>query len=338
MKNILIVDDNLSTLKYVNTQLEGIYQTMLAKSGDQALYIVKNKLPDLILLDIDMPGMDGFETIGRLKQGPASRVPVIFLTASYNTDVEVKALESGAVDFISKPVEKSILLHRIGLHLELSGYQKDLEDKVNELENSIVTSFAELIECRDENTGGHVQRTSRYVHMLGEELLRRGVFKHSLTRYDLDMIVKAAPLHDIGKIGVSDTILLKPGGLTEEEFDMMRQHAVIGGRMLKNIYDRTPTQHYLKWAIQIAEGHHEKYDGSGYPLKISGEQIPVSCRIMAVADVYDALISDRPYREAMPHEQARNIILAGSGNHFDPLVVEVFLALEDEFKALIGGE
>ncbi|MGL5437413.1 MAG: HD-GYP domain-containing protein [Lachnospiraceae bacterium] len=337
MKRILIIDDNLSNLKYVNTQLEGIYHTMLAKSGEQALRIVSMKSPDLILLDIDMPGMDGFETIERLKRGQDGRIPVIFLTASYNTEIEARALESGAVDFISKPVERSILLHRIGIHLELSGYQKNLEDKVKELENSIVISFAELIECRDENTGGHVQRTSRYVRLLGEELLRKNVYEN-LTPYELEMIIKAAPLHDIGKLAISDTILHKPSLLTAEEFAKMKEHPVIGGKLLENIYDRTPTQHYLRWAIQIAQGHHEKYDGSGYPKKLSGDQIPISCRIMAVADVYDALTSDRPYRKALSYDQAKNIIDTGAGNHFDPLVVDAFLALEEEFKALIGGE
>lgn len=338
MKTILIVDDNVPTLKYVSTQLAGIYHTILAKSGEQALQIVTKQKPDLILLDIDMPGLDGFETIARLKSGTAKRIPVIFLTATYNTEVEIRALESGAVDFISKPVEKSILLHRIKLHLELFSYQRNLEKTVKELEDSIVISFAELIEFRDQNTGGHVQRTSYYVRLLGEELLRKNAYQDKFNANDLDMIIRAAPLHDIGKIGISDTILLKPGKLTEEEYKIMRSHALMGAQMLKRIYERTPTQHYLEWAIEIAKGHHEKYDGSGYPHRISGDDIPIGCRIMAVADVYDALISDRPYRVAMSHEQARNIIIAGSGNHFDPCVVKAFETLEDQFQSWTGGE
>lgn len=335
MKQILIVDDNLTNLKYISNQLSGLYHALLAKSGHQALFICSAKQPDLVLLDIDMPGMDGFETLEQLKKNPQTKgIPVIFLTATEDLVAEARALESGAVDFITKPVEPRVLLHRINLHLELSGYQKDLEHKVKELEDSIVVSFAELIECRDEDTGDHVQRTSRYVNLLGRELIDREYYSDILTLTELDKIVRAAPLHDIGKIGISDTILLKPGKLTNEEFAIMKTHTRLGGRMLRKIYERTPTQSYLSWAITIAEGHHEKFDGSGYPEGLSGTSIPIGCRIMAVADVYDALCSERAYRKALQHEEAIGIMQTGEGSHFDPLILHVFLELEEQIKQI----
>jgi putative two-component system response regulator len=330
MRQILVVDDNLANLKYIQIQLEDSYRVILAKSGAQALQICKQQIPDLILLDIDMPEMDGFETIAWFKQNTLlSRIPVIFLTANHDIATEIRALESGAMDFITKPFEKSILIHRLELHLRFSQYQQHLENTVKELEDSIVISFSELIECRDENTGGHVQRTSVYVALLAQELRKQGQFMEELSDAEMNMIVRAVILHDIGKIGISDTILLKPGRLDEAEFEIMKTHTVIGARILQKMYERTPTQHYLKYAKIIAEGHHEKYDGTGYPYRIKGDDIPLCSRIMAAADVYDALVADRVYRKAMSHEEACKIICAGRGTHFDPRIVDAFEAINE---------
>jgi putative two-component system response regulator len=308
---------------------------MLAKSGEQALKICTQEKPDLILLDIEMPGMDGFETIAKLKQSPVlSRIPVIFLTANNDTETEVRGLESGAMDFITKPFERSILIHRIELHLRFSEYQRHLENTVKELENSIVTSFSEIVECRDANTGGHVVRTSEYALMLGRELQRRNIFSNQLSEDELEMISRAAPMHDIGKIGISDVILLKPGSLDNEEFALMKKHTTIGADILRSMYSRTPTQHYLRYAIMIAEGHHEKFNGKGYPNGISGENIPLCARIMAVADVYDALVDDRVYRKAMSHGDAYKIIMEGKGAHFDPDVADAFAAINGDIARM----
>jgi len=335
MKTILVVDDNLTNLKYINLQISSHYKVILAKSGMQALQICLKQRPDLILLDVNMPEMDGFETIAKLKANPQmSNIPVIFLTANHDNETEIKALESGAMDFITKPFEKSILLHRIDLHLRFSSYQLNLEKTVKELEDSIVTSFAEIIDCRDEDTGGHVQRTSRYIEVLCYELLRMGCFSNEINEPFIEIIVRAAPLHDIGKIGISDTILLKPARLTNEEFNEMKRHTIIGSDILRSMYQRTPTQNYLSWAIQIAEGHHEKYDGSGYPHQLSGNHIPLCCRIMAIPDVYDALVSERIYRKAMSHDEACEIIISSSGSHFDPVIVEAFQNVNEKFLAI----
>jgi putative two-component system response regulator len=337
MNQILVVDDNLANLKQIQIQLSGNYQVILAKSGLQALQICGERIPDLILLDIDMPDMNGFETIARFRQSTIlGRIPVIFLTANHDVTTEIRALESGAMDFITKPFEKSILLHRIELHLRFSQYQHYLENTVKELEDSIVMSFSEIIEARDENTGGHVQRTSAYVDSLSRELRDRGQFVEELSDGELSMIVRAALLHDIGKIGISDQVLLKPGRLDEAEFAIMKTHTTIGAAILQSMYERTPTQYYLRYAKLIAEGHHEKYDGTGYPKGIKGDAIPLCSRIMAVADVYDALVADRVYRKAMTHEEACKIISSGRGTHFDPRIVDAFEVVHEKLATEAG--
>jgi putative two-component system response regulator len=328
---ILVVDDNLLNLKHISRQMADHYRLMLAKSGAQALDICARQKPDLILLDIEMPEMNGFEVLAKLKQNAAlSNIPVIFLTANHDIETEVKGLRSGAMDFITRPFEKSILFHRIELHLKYAAYQHQLENTVKELENSIVTSFSEMVECRDPNTGGHVLRTSSYVSLLARELYRRKLFEDELSAEMLEILERAAPLHDIGKIGISDVILLKPGRLDDEEFRIMKTHASIGADMLRSIYARTPTQSYLKYAILIAEGHHEKYDGTGYPKGLRGDDIPLCARIMALADVYDALVENRIYRKAMSPAEAYAIILQGKGTHFDPRIVDAFEAVNED--------
>jgi putative two-component system response regulator len=334
MDQILIVDDNLANLKNIQLQISDTYQVLLAKSGAQALQICIQRIPDLILLDVDMPEMDGFETLRRIKSSIIlSRIPVIFLTANHETATEVRALESGVVDFITKPVEKNILLHRIKLHLKLAGYQQHLEDTVKELEDSIVVSFAEIVENRDKSTGDHIHRTRIYVTLLGRELIRQGHFSDELNEQELSLITRGALLHDIGKIGVSDTILLKPDRLDDREFSIMKTHTVIGSEILKGRYERTPTQHYLNYAMQIAESHHEKYDGTGYPHGLKGENIPLWSRIMAVADVYDAVVADRIYRKAMNPQEAYNLVTNGKATHFDPVIIDAFTAIRTEVEA-----
>ncbi|MDR0730628.1 MAG: response regulator [Treponema sp.] len=334
-KQILVVDDNLASLKQIGAQLTSHYEVSLAKSGSMALQICRQERPDLILLDIEMPDMDGFETIGRLKADPEfNPIPVIFLTGNRDTDSEIRALESGAMDFITKPINKDILFNRLELHLQFAAYQSSLENTVKELENSIVTSFAELVECRDDNAGIHVLRTGKYVEILGRELLTAGTFGAELNEADMDMIVRAAPFHDVGKIGISDTLLLKKGALTPNEYAEVQKHTLIGAHFLEAIYKRTPEQHYLKFARLIAESHHEKYDGTGYPHGLAGDDIPLCARIMAVANVYDGCITDRVYRRALSHEDACRVILDGKGTWFDPRIVDAFASVRNKFTSL----
>jgi putative two-component system response regulator len=331
---ILVVDDNLSSLKQIGAQLGESYDVSLAKSGALALQICVREKPDLILLDVEMPDMDGFETLKRLRLNRyLGSIPVIFLTGNHDTETEVRGLQSGARDFITKPVEKSILLHRIELHLRFCSYQSRLEQTVAKMSDSVALAFAELIECRDENTGGHVARTSRYVGMLGRKLMGMGLFADELNPTDLDLMVRAAPFHDIGKIAVSDRVLLKPDRLDDEEFAVMKQHTVIGEEILTNMLARTPTQQYLHYARMIAASHHERVDGKGYPRGLAGDEIPLCGRIMAVADVYDALVDDRVYRKGMKHIEACRIIIDGKNKSFDGRIIDAFEEIHEDLAA-----
>ena len=331
--HILVVDDNLANLKFVRSQLADSYKISLAKSGEQCLAMAAKTAPDLILLDIDMPEMDGFETMERLKgHDLLNRIPVIYLTANRDPETEVRALKSGAVDFVTKPFEKDILRHRISLHISFNHYQQELEGPVKELEDSMVASFSGRIECRDGNTGGHVVRTRHYVALLGSLLLEKGLFPEDLNLKELNLITRAAPLHDIGKIGVSDAILLKQGKLDDEEYEQMKLHTVIGAKIIEKMYRRAPTQHYLNYAKKIAESHHEKWNGQGYPSGLAGADIPMCSRIMAVADVYAALVEDRIYRPALPHGVAIDIIREERGKLFDPVLADVFTDNHEKFR------
>ncbi|GHS89662.1 two-component system response regulator [Synergistales bacterium] len=325
MKEILIVDDNVTSLKQIGAYLTGKYNFSMAKSGAQALQICARERPDLILLDVEMPEMDGFATLEKIKQTPVlSRIPVIFLSGNRDIPTEVKCLHLGALDFIKKPIEKNILIHRLELHLKISSYQIQLADSVARMADSISTTIAEMIEWRDENTGGHVLRTSKLVELIGRELLLTGQFDSELSPSALEMIVRAAPLHDIGKISISDTILLKPDKLNDEEFKIMKTHAALGAEILRSMHARMLTQSYLMYAEKIAASHHERYDGNGYPYGLSGDDIPLCARIMAVADVYDALVNSRIYRKSISHDEAFSMIMDGRGTQFDPRIVDAF--------------
>jgi putative two-component system response regulator len=334
-KQILVVDDNIASLKQIEAQLTSGYEVSLAKSGALALQICRKERPDLILLDIEMPEMDGFETIKQLKAEPAlNSIPVIFLTGNQDSATQIRALQSGAMDFITKPANKDILFHRLELHLQFAAYQNSLKNTVAELENTIVTSFAELVECKDYNAGVHALRTGKYTEVLGRELLAAGTFRGELTEAELNKIVRAAPLHDVGKVGISDIILLKPGPLTEEEYGTMQKHTLIGARFLETVYERTPEQYYLKFARLIAEGHHERYDGKGYPQGLAGNDIPLCARIVAVSSVFSACLVSRPYRDALDFETAFRIVLDGKGTLFDPRIVDVFEAAREKIADL----
>jgi len=338
VKSILIVDDNLVSLKQISSQLAQDYEVSLAKSGELALQICAQELPDLILLDVEMPEMDGFQTISRLKEDPRLKnIPVIFLTGNNDSATEVKCLESGAMDFITKSTNSNILRHRIELHLQFSTYQLDLERTVRELEDNIGVSFAELLDCKDYNAASHVLRTGEYAEMFTKELFELNVFPDEITEEYAVTIKRAVPFHDIGKIGVSDIILLKRGALTEDEYREVQKHTLIGGKVLRTISDRIPGQKYLEMATAIAEGHHERYDGTGYPKGLKGDAIPLCCRIMAVVNVYDACVTDRVYRKGLTHAEACKIIRDGRGAEFDPKIVDVFERMEDKFASKLAA-
>jgi putative two-component system response regulator len=335
---ILAVDDSPVLLDALDITLgELCKEFVMTSSAEQALEFIIKKMPDLVLMDIEMPRMSGFELFEKLKELTSiARIPVIFLTSSNDKKTEAKALEIGAVDYITKPFDRSVLLHRINTHLNIAYYCTNLENSLQSIENGLISTFSALLESRDKNTSGHAKRTSLYLKALGEEMLSiSGSYNYELTNGLLKKMIRAAPLHDIGKVGIPDSILLKPGRLTAEEFNAMKAHTSNGASVLGNLYKKMPSQHYLLFAEQIALNHHEKFDGTGYPNGLKGESIPLSARIMAIADVYDAITKDRVYREAMDHKRACSIILEGKGTHFDPVITDIFEKIQDKFNDIL---
>ena len=348
---VLVVDDSPDNLSLISGLLKDIYRLKVANNGEKAIKIAQaDTKPDLILLDVMMPGLSGYEVCQTLKADPATcHIPIIFLTAMAGADDEKKGLELGGSDYITKPISPPILLARVKTQLQNKAAADFLRDKNDYLEKEVaertkevmaiqdvtILSMASLAETRDSDTGNHIRRTQYYVLALANRLQSYARFSEFLTNENIRLLFKSAPLHDIGKVGIPDRILLKPGKLDHDEFEIMKTHTTLGRDALANAEKSLGTDvAFLKMAKEIAYSHQEKWDGSGYPEGISGDDIPISARLMAVADVYDALICRRIYKEGMPHEKACKIIQEGSGSHFDPDIVDAFVHIHEEFKAI----
>ncbi len=348
---VLVVDDTPENLRLVSALLKDDYKVKVATHGQQALDLAsQSPRPTLILLDIMMPEMDGYSVCSELKRrAETAGIPVIFLTARAETEDEKYGFELGAVDYITKPISPPILAARVRTHIALKQSQDFLEDQNAFLESEVVRrtrqvqriqdvtiiAMASLAETRDNETGNHILRTQRYVRALAQKLREAPKFADELNDETIDLLYKSAPLHDIGKVGIPDHILLKPGKLTDEEFAIMKTHTTLGLEAIRRATEHLDGEDgFLRFAGEIAHSHQEKWDGSGYPLGLVGLAIPLSARLMAVADVYDALISKRVYKPAFSHEKSMEIILAGAGSHFDPEIIEAFKAVEPEFKAI----
>jgi putative two-component system response regulator len=338
---ILLVDDNTANLQVLRETLDGLgYKLLIAKNGKSALEIVRKACPDLILLDIMMPDMDGYEVCRKLKAAASTRhLPVIFLTAMADAEDEAKGLSLGAVDYITKPINPELVRARVRNHLELKQYRDSLEELVKERTRELqltqavmIESLATLAEYRDPETGGHIKRTQNYVKALAVHLKNHPKFRDELTDEMIELLYLSAPLHDMGKVGVRDHILLKPGRLDEAEFHEMQKHTIYGHDALRVTEEKLGKSTFLRLAREIAYTHQEKWDGSGYPRGLKGEKIPLPGRLMALADVYDALISKRVYKSPMPHDDAVRIILDGKERHFDPDVVDAFFELQAVFR------
>jgi len=341
-KTLFLVDDNRSNLVVGKNALSDSYNVFTIISGDRMFQALEKMTPDLILLDIEMPEMNGYDILERLKQDKkTSYIPVIFLTALSSNDTEIKGLSVGAVDYITKPFSPSLLRKRIELHLELSDYRNNLEQLVNEktrevisLKNAVLKTTAELVEQRDAVTGNHIDRTQKFIEILLNAATEHRVYESEISVLDSELILQSSQLHDVGKITIRDSILLKPGKLTKEEFEIMKTHTVFGEKIILNIMGRTAHSDFLEYARIFAVSHHEKWDGSGYPYGLKGEEIPLLGRILAIADVYDALVTDRPYKKAFPHYVAASAIIAGRGSHFDPALVDLFEKVSDDFEVV----
>jgi putative two-component system response regulator len=338
--NILVVDDVPANLTLITGMLkEKGHRVRPVPSGKLAIKAVEHEPPDLILLDITMPEMDGFEVCQKLKQDIRFRdIPIIFISALTETIDKVKAFGSGGVDYVTKPFQFDEVEARVETHLKLRRYQARLEDLVQEQvkeisDSQISTIFAlsKLSESRDKETGKHLERVQIYCKMLAEKLSRQEPYNSVVDGVFIHNIFNASPLHDIGKVAIPDHVLLKPGKLTPEEFEIMKQHSLIGATTMEAVNDIYKNNAFINMGISIARSHHERWDGTGYTDGLKGENIPLAARIMAIADVYDALRSNRCYKGSLSRDRSRKIIEDGSGTQFDPVLVKAFLALEEEF-------
>ena len=312
-ETILIVDDSLANIKYIAGLLSDDYKIVFAKNGKTALSVAAKQNPDLILLDVVMPEMDGYATIAELKRNTETgHIPVMFVTSLDSEDDEAKGLELGAVDYISKPFNTSLMRARIRNHLELKRHRDNLQAMVNERTMEIVTRLVHVAESRDTDTGMHVRRICEYTRMLAREA--------GLPPKVVQNLALASSMHDIGKVGIPDAILLKPGKLDPEEWGIMKSHSMIGYENLKGSSSKL-----LQTGCEIALTHHERWDGTGYPSGLKGEEIPISGRIVGIVDVFDALVTKRPYKEPWPLDKAFGLIESERGKHFDPSLADIFL-------------
>lgn len=350
-KTILVVDDTADNLSLILDLLKDKYRVKVANSGKKALsYLESSDEVDLILLDVMMPELSGYDVIKVLKKNEKTKdIPVIFLTAMRDMEDEQKGLEMGAADYITKPISSSIMLSRIKTQLENKEAKDFLKDKNLYLEDEVkkrtkeisvvqdvtILTLASLAETRDADTGNHIRRTQHYIVVLAKALQNHPRFSSYLSDEMIKILYRSAPLHDIGKVGIADRVLLKPGMLTYEEFEIMKRHTTLGKEAIEHAEKELGVEvEFLKIAKEIAYSHHENYDGSGYPLGLRGDDIPICARLMAVADVYDALTSKRVYKEAISHEDAVKIIEQGRGSKFDVDIVDVFLEHKNDFLSI----
>ena len=346
---ILLVDDTETNLDILVDALGDDYEVAVATDGPSALALAKEQTPDLILLDIMMPGLDGYEVCRRLMADPATaQTPVIFLTALTDVADKTRGFAVGGVDYVTKPFEPAEVKARARTHLslrlarqELARQNEILEEKVRErtrelalTQDAIIEAMAGLAEYRDPETGAHIKRTRNYVRVLAEKLRAEPRYAGQFTDETIDLLYKSAPLHDIGKVGVRDDILLKPGPLTDAEFEVMRRHTVYGRDAIQAAAKNLGDNSFLRLAQEIAYTHQERWDGTGYPQGLAGEAIPIPGRLMAIADVYDALISRRVYKAPFTHAKAVSIIRDGRGSHFDPAMVDAFLDVQETFRQI----
>jgi len=349
-EKIMVIDDNITNLNIARKALEALYDVFLIPCGEKALDIISKINPDLILLDVEMPSLNGFQVITKIKEMPVpiSETPVIFLTSKEDFNSEFEGLNLGAVDYITKPFPFSLLIKRVELQLklaqqkrELLNYSINLEKMVaektqviTELQYSIVHVLSNMVEKRDLTTGGHLLRTSSYLKILLKKVVEEKIYIHELENIDFELYAHASQMHDVGKISIPDSILLNKGALTRPEFEIMKKHTTIGEDAIKTAMSNIQEATFLKIAAEFASTHHERWDGTGYPKGLKKEDIPLTGRLMAIVDVYDAIISKRHYKPALPHEEAVRLIIQDSGTHFDPLLISVFEKVTDQFKEI----
>ncbi|MDR1025750.1 MAG: response regulator [Treponema sp.] len=350
-KRIALVDDDITSLALGKGIMTENYDVVTIPSGEKLFQFLDRARPDLILLDVDMPVMNGYDTMRKLQSQPDTRdIPVIFLTSMSDTSSEIEGLNLGAVDYISKPFSPPLLLKRLELHLkvvsqqqELINYNNNLQEMVRartktvlDMQNSVLKIVANLVESRDEITGGHVERTRQYLSLLLDGLSEINLYTSEIAAWNRDFFLQSSQLHDVGKISIPDKILLKPEKLTPDEFNQMKNHTLFGVQIIEAMQKETPESSFLSHAKILAGNHHERWDGSGYPYGLKGRDIPLGGRLMAIADVYDALRSARPYKDPFTHEEASQIIVKSKGTQFDPDLIDVFITVSEQFAKTVN--
>jgi len=342
-KTILVIDDDKSNLIIAQRLLTEEYKVAAINSGRLAFEYLSRHTPSAILLDIQMPEMDGFEVMERLRSDEIwCKIPVIFLTADKSSETEEKCFDMGAVDYIGKPFIPQIMRKRVARMIELEEYRKSLErmvaiqlSQITKMQHDVIITMANVIESRDGTTGEHVKRTSAYTMLLAEKMIEKGLYSDELDIALLENMRSAAPLHDIGKITIPDAVLSKPGKLTSEEYETIKSHAKAGADMISNNMNSIVSQDFLKVACDMARYHHEKWNGKGYPEGLAGKEIPLSARILAITDVFDALVSKRQYKEGMSVDEAFKIMAPDRGEGFEAEILDVFFELHDELEGMI---
>jgi putative two-component system response regulator len=339
MKTIFVVDDSDTCLSKVEEVLESQYRVMTLPSAAKMFAMLEKIMPDLILLDINMPEMDGYTALRILKDNPkTTNIPVIFLTGQADVMVEAHSFDLGVVDFIVKPFSALVLLNRVKMHMDMDSVVRErtahLEQKTKQMESlydNIISILADVVESRDHLTGGHIERTTIQTKILIDAMLEHNVYADEIKSWNSDLVASSARLHDIGKIAVPDSILNKPDKLNDEEYEIMKKHVAAGEKIIDKIISKTREEIFWNRAKIFASFHHERWDGNGYPRGLKGLEIPLQGRILAVVDVYDALISERVYKKAFDHQKAVEIIKSESGKQFDPKIVEVFCEVNERF-------
>ena len=333
LKTVFVVDDYDVNLLLARDALSEQYNVYTLPSALDMFEFLEKITPDLILLDIEMPKMDGFEALKLLKSSKKhADIPVIFLTGRDDDISEAHGLEIGAVDFISKPFSSAVLLNHIRTHLNIESLIRERTEKLQKLKTSIINVLAHLMESRDQLTGGHIERTTKYLRILLIMMLKNGIYIDEINEWDLEEVISSARLHDVGKISISDVLLNSREKLTPDEFEIMKTHAAEGEKIIDSIIAESGEDNFLYHARLFAGCHHERWDGTGYPRGLKGMNIPLQGRIMAIVDVYDALVSERPYKNAFSHKKAVSIITESKDTHFDPKIADVFIEVSSTFS------
>ena len=349
IKKIIAVDDNLTNLTVLKNILKPVYETYPVSSAAKMFDLLEKIRPDLILLDVDMPEINGYDAIKLLKNNAAYKdIPVIFVSALSGEKEELTGLELGAVDYLYKPFVASLLLRHIETHLSLAEHKRQLQElnediqkklivkmrEVFNLQSSILNIVAGMVESRDGNTGGHIFRIQKYLNCLIDAMVEHNVYPDEICNWDMDFFVSSSQLHDVGKIAIGDAILNKPSPLTKDEYEVMKTHVTLGADAINRMKANVGDNDFLSYAFIFALTHHERWDGEGYPYRLKGDDIPLIGRLMAIADVYDALVSARPYKQPLSPREAAEIIRNGKGTQFDPLLVEAFDTVADQFAEI----